>query len=1093
MNKFTDEQTAAVHSIECNTVVSAGAGSGKTSVLVERFLYLLQSCDIRKPLNVQDILAITFTRKAALEMRQRLRTRLTDFLHEDSGRRDYWQKQLLNLDRASIGTIHGLCNSILKSNPVESGLDPAYIVAEENEAETFFDDENREFLRRQLHDKDQSAISLSQEYGSVRLLTLLRELFKKDAWPQPGEDLLAPYRQAAAEAESAQKRLSVQCENEMGGLLSPGNQVLLTGKFTKLKTILAQPSLSFTDRKFLEKTLGKLTLRSKADKELVQSLKQDLQLVLGRPALLKAQELMPHWVAYVRTLKEKLAVAKNEAGMLTFNDLELRALELLRQYPEVLAKCRERYKFIMVDEFQDTNERQRRLIYLLAGGREEHLLGRRLFVVGDPKQSIYRFRGAEVQVFSRVRQEIVAQGGRDIVLKDNFRSTDRVLAFCNLLFSQLLAGSRQHQLSYESLNSHLQGNIQPVLWLLDYEKSQRSELRRSEGRLMAAEIIRLHDAEGVAFQDIDILLRTMNQVEIYASRLQDAHIPYVIVDGRGFYERQEIIDLINLYAAVLHPEDNKSLTGTLRSPFFGVSDQVLTELYLQEGDADLWSRILNYSGADPQLIRAVRLLQELHLQANGLSLPDFNNLIADKLQLEADMLMQPHGAEKWANCCKLMEAASDFAQKGGSLSGWTEYLSRCRSDGVREPAATLPADGAVTLMTIHKSKGLEADTVFLPALDAGTAANRTQISYLAGTGLGIPVCNEQEELEITQVLQQIKETDKELEKEEGSRLLYVGMTRAKRRLYLLGGRQVSKSGIAKSSHWLQDIQQSVPEDDPHWGCRIFTLPLKSALKTFGTTEISVIKPTVDLAFLEPLPQYGSVNATYFSASALQSYLYCQRRYYYETIQKILPFAQEDVSLGKLPNVISGGIAHRTLELYDGKNLKTAFLEAVRDYIPGQEKAAEPILDMLERYLASPLYESFCGRPQKKELRIQLPLTEDGSLQMTGYIDVLVANEDGTFDIIDYKTGKPPEKDPGTGYAYQLAFYCMAVERSFGKKIRKASLHFLRNDSEWILPPGNWLQEATALCQEMAAKKQEDDYKTDLGHCVFCPFAYMCRR
>jgi ATP-dependent helicase/nuclease subunit A len=163
---------------------------------------------------------------------------------------------------------------------------------------------------------------------------------------------------------------------------------------------------------------------------------------MSMPLLVKAKSILPSWQKFITALQKYLDDQKTESNTLSFDDLEMRALNLLKNNPQVLQKCQKRYKQIMVDEFQDTNERQRQLIYLLAGGHADKLGGTSLFVVGDPKQSIYRFRGAEVQVFAKVRQEIKAMGGKDIVLDQNFRSTNKVVNLCNHVF-EMFAGSDQ--------------------------------------------------------------------------------------------------------------------------------------------------------------------------------------------------------------------------------------------------------------------------------------------------------------------------------------------------------------------------------------------------------------------------------------------------------------------------------------------------------------------------------------------------------------------------------------------------------------------------------------------------------------------------
>lgn len=1093
MRKYTEEQLEAIHSLEQNTVVSAGAGSGKTSVLVERYLYLLQPGTGKKPVSTQEILAITFTRKAATEMRQRIRSGIVAKLQSQGEEHAYWQEQLTNLDKAQIGTIHSLCNSILKNNPVESNLDPAFVVAEERDADVFLETQTKNFVRQQLRAQNPEVLQLTGEYGSVRFLNQVTELWREGNFPPPDADLRPPYEAALDLAEQSRQWLQQTCADDLETALSPKNWQRLQENWPQVQAALAGTGTTREQRQLLASTLGTLKANSKTDRELVKAIRENLNCFLSIPVLQKALGLIPAWQHFLTDLRAYVQNQKAAAGLLSFDDLEQRALDLLSNSPQVLRKYRQKFRYLMVDEFQDTNERQRQLIYLLAGGDKDKLLGNHLFVVGDAKQSIYRFRGADVQVFAQVRAEIKKQGGREIVLAKNFRSQRKVLEFCNRIFAVLLEAGRQHNLIFEPLEADDElGQLQPHLWVLEYQKEQREEERLGEAHLMAAEIIRLHQEEKLAFNKIYILLRTMTQVATYAAALQEAGVPYAIVDGRGFFDRQEILDLINLCAVLVNPRDNTALNGVLRSPYFGIDDNWLTRMYLDGEEEFLWDKLPRFQEQEPHLARAWKILQNLQQLAACLSLPDLLNAIEEALDPVTVQLLQEGGREKVANYRKFVTLAVNFAAQGGTTVDWLQELQQQRQEKVREAAATVVTSDAVTIMTIHKAKGLEADTVFVPNLDARTETDKVSIKYLPGQGLGISVCNEEEELVATPVLQNFKELEKELNGEERSRLLYVALTRAQQRLYLLGGHLLTK-GSSKTSNWVTDLKSILGTADQEVDIRQLDLTTQKPEPPAPLTAVvdDACLPVAEK--LASLPGFGLHNSTYFSASVLQEYLYCPRRYYYEVVEQIPPLAVDlGPANGQLAATETGHLAHQVLERYDGTNFATVYQQAVQEFAGGDTVKAAPVQTMLEQYLASPLYQSFAAKKRQTEYRVQLPLTDDGKLIMTGYIDVLVENEDGSCDIIDYKTGRPPEQEPGAGYAYQLAFYQLAVARLLGKKVRQASLHFLRNCQEWVLPPGDWLQAATGLCRELAGKKAEADYPVNQEHCQTCPFAYLCR-
>jgi ATP-dependent helicase/nuclease subunit A len=958
MRKFTEKQLEAIHSLEQNTVVSAGAGSGKTSVLVERYLYLLQPETGKKPVSTQEILAITFTRKAATEMRQRIRSGIVAKLQSPGEDHGYWQEQLTNLDKAQIGTIHSLCNSILKNNPVESNLDPAFTVAEEREAAVFLETQTKNFVRQQLRAKNPEVLQLTGEYGSVRFLRQVQQLWQEGNFPPPEADLRPPYEQALALAESSRQWLQENCTEKLEFTLSQKNWQRLQESWPQVRQALAGAVLTKDQGQLLAGTLGALKANSKTDRELVKAIRENLNCFLSIPVLQQALQLIPAWQHFLTGLRAYVQTQKAEAGLLSFDDLEQRALELLDTCPQVLEKCRQKYHYLMVDEFQDTNERQRQLIYLLAGGAKDKLLGNHLFVVGDAKQSIYRFRGADVQVFAQVREEIQQQGGKDIVLAKNFRSQRKVLEFCNQVFGVLLDADRQHNMTFEPLEADdEEGQLQPHFWVLDYQKDQREEERSSEARLMAAEIIRLHQEEQLDFNKIYILLRTMTPVATYATALQEAGVPYAIVDGRGFFDRQEILDLLNLCAVLVNPRDNTALTGVLRSPYFGIDDNWLTRMYLEGAEPYLWDKLPHWQDQEPQLARAWKILQELQQLAACLSLPDLLNAIEEALDPVTVLLLQDGGREKVANYQKFVTLAVNFAAQGGTTVTWLQELRQQREDQVREAAATVISSDAVTIMTIHKAKGLEADTVFVPNLDARTETDKVSIKYLPGQGLGISVCNENEELVETPVLQNFKAVEKELNGEERSRLLYVAMTRAQQRLYLLGGHLLTKSS-SKTSNWVTELQSILGAAEQDLDVRQIDLTATKIEAPAALTAVQAGAALPPAAKLAPLPGFGLHNSTYFSASALQEYLYCPRRYYYEVVEQLPPLAAELEPAGRqLAATAIGHLAHQVLERYDGTNFAAVYRQAVQEHANGNLALAAPVQKMLEQYLASPLYQS----------------------------------------------------------------------------------------------------------------------------------------
>ena len=1205
MADFTEAQKTAITRLERNMVVAAGAGSGKTRVLVERYVHILDlgRLDPAKTVPATEILAVTFTRKAATEMRERVGRIIREKIvsGQDGA---YWNERLKELSRAQIGTLHSFCSNLIRSNPVECGLDPNFTVAEDTEATEFIQEATREILRENLREEDPATLALCEEYGSTRMLEQMATLLVREM-PGAEEDLVAPYKALLEELEEARTELVRTTWDEVEADLKAGNKnhkVLSAcwDEFHDALEAVEEPA----SRAFLldvRKQLGKRG--SQQEKDRIEWIRNGIDRIMEIPLMRRACELMPSWQSFLDGLKRDLRARKLERSLLTFDDLEEMALELLQTHPAVLRKVRGMYRYVMVDEFQDTNSRQRKLIYLISNrqgsGGEDRLGPEGLFVVGDPKQSIYRFRGADVSVFRKVREEIRDSGGHEVLLKDNFRTAAPILDFCNGLFPFLMgdgtlfasgkggdAGESGGDggVEYEPLDPNKTGKEVPVLCLAAYEKEEKPLSTRKEAEWLA-ELIRdqkesgsVSDGEGgtrpAGYGDMAVLMQTMTQVGLLEEVFSAAGIPYAVVDGRGFYDRIEIRDLVTLFNFVVSPRENKYLLGLLRSVYFGIDDITLTSLCLLLGarkkreedlrqimeepggeeaeacslaDLSLWRLVQDIAdrkkdGMDetgdleleelemaPEqerlLLRGVEILRRLCREAALLNLQDFCNLMEELLLPETVLALQPGGPEKVADYGKFREIVRQYTvSRQGDVSGFAAYLETMREINRKEAAATVDAPEAVQILTIHKSKGLEFPLVFLPFLSRSGRGDTDMVKYLSGPGLGIKLHDGDNRLADSPVLSLIKRTDKALNEAEKIRLLYVAMTRAEEKLFLLGSVAAGdeEDGLkkpGKSSDLLNRIRLALPACKDLVETRVRRLEEISIPEGEREESRREIDLEALLARTEPLPDYGSRGMTWFSASALQEYEFCPRRYYYQDLERITPLDMEVESGDRLPASRLGNLVHSVLEqmaksfiyseegpagtVYRNRmdrigtaDLERFYANAVREFAGGNFTLAQPGREMLERYLASPLYREFASRQIMAEWGFQLPLLTDGerTFHITGFVDAMGETESGGLEIVDYKTGRPPaDGEAKAGYAWQLQLYKMAVEKVFGRPVEKASLHFLQNCSAWVMPDQDYEQEILELCNGIAGKKREEEYPAETGKCLHCPFEYMCRK
>ena len=1118
----TPEQALAINTIKTNVSLLAGAGSGKTYVLMKRFVQILRA-DLS--VNPTNIVAITFTRKAADEIKGRVRHAVSECVEQAQNdlERLRWQEHLQKVESAPISTIHSLCSRILRDNPVETQLDPEFTILEDFEAQEFFKETLQQYLRKNI--KENAALRrLVQTYGVNSFVNQVTALGDKLSELVREDNLAEPYLKAKEELPALQQKLFAAVREviearEALGAKTKGRQTLTeaAGLLDEMqKQLLApEPDCSLLDASGVVKVSGKALA---AELTNLKNLRQELNHVLLNA---KGCDLVQDWLAVLQEFYACLSARKQENNILFNDDLDLLAIEHLQKNEALRQKYQERYKYIMVDEFQDTNERQRQLIYLLCGNK---LDGKNnLFIVGDVKQSIYRFRHADVSVFNKVKEDIAQNAGQNLGMKTNFRSTQSIVESCNTAFCQLMDLPKE-EICLEHHEGANTGGAKVCLLQVPY-KSKEDELGAKEDKWQKeAEAIAAYLQQELPKVEPQlrpgaskaILLRAMTHCEILRQTLQGYGINCVVVKGKGFYEQQEVLDILNLLAALHNRYASLELAGALRSNYFGLDDATLTQLFWQiENDKPLWDVLQAVGRGELQLnlqpeqqalaMHAAERLRSLRQAAALMALPELFAQLWDELKPEFVLSQQENGPSKLANVKKLRRLAQQYCQtKQASLAEWLQNVKDLRASSSKEPAATVQADDALQIMTIHNSKGLEFDFVILPQLDKSVKGDTASIKYLPGKEgeqglLGIKVPDKEMQLQNSGVYELAKARDSELEEEESRRLLYVAMTRAQKQLLMVGTVAEEKLpeaviALPSAKGWWQQLQAvyeadwEKQESSCPWVRLLCADDLSPAVAQQGEQQQLALEPLA----LAPLPAYAACVRTCFTASALQTYLHCQRQYYYQQVLAVPELEQTAAGeqAHELPASVTGSIVHKALELYNGYNAEAVFAIALDEFAPGA--AATQAKSMFDAYIVSDLYKAL-PKKQKRELEFVQPLQQE--LAAEGVIDLLAFDEDDKMIIVDYKTGTPPEPDEvKLGYAYQLALYKDAAEKLYpGKKVVRAELHFLQNMSVWQLPlDKSYLQEAVELCEEISGKGEEDDFACICNDsCAYCHYAYLC--
>ena len=791
-------QQAAAINAPGNLLIRAGAGSGKTEVLARRVVALLtRGVTEGPPLEPEAIAAITFTEKAALDMRARIAGVLEERISAAAASAPAETETLIRARRrlvlARISTIHAFCARILRENPVAAGLDPGFEVLDEYESATFFERICRATLVAAVRRGDLGArllIGARRLRGSTyregaldlaqRLLAEANRLGRDAAW------ILAQAEARAAGLAQAPDQTAA-CAHELAGLIDElVNSGEGGGKLDRLRGMWpsTRPSVLGLDSGAEPAALDILravcaAMPDARSKETGPTVKLTRELVAATDKSFQLEgALIAAWgerLAVAPTLaaaqlllraERDFAEAKRRERAVTFDDLLIMVRDLLRDQPAVADRYRIELHAILVDEYQDTNAVQDEIIALLTEPRAGVAPPAELFIVGDEKQSIYRFRGADVRVFRRSRDS----SPTTLPLAENRRSTPNILNFVNGLSASAMAADGDasapaYRVVWEASHALTPARgtivdypVEIIPALADDDptsgvmtgKLNAVEKRALEARAIAdrvraivaaGESIIAADGEPrpAGYRDIAVLFRAFSNIAIYEEAFIAAGIPCHTVKGRGFYGRREVIDLVELLAAVDDPRDSIALAATLRSPFFALSDNTLLELGLglQEaggsggpsalGDLFAGTRIdfeWLATGRD-EAEQAWRVLDELRRIRGRAPLLEIVERALELTDYETVMAGLPQGAQRVANLRKLMDLALRFdALHFFSFHDFVVYLRRLLEEEPYEPQAQIlgEREDVVRLMTVHQAKGLEFPIVILA--DAGRGPNR---------------------------------------------------------------------------------------------------------------------------------------------------------------------------------------------------------------------------------------------------------------------------------------------------------------------------------------------------------------------------------
>ena len=1084
---FTQEQRAAIESRGENLLVAAAAGSGKTTVLVERVMQLLA-----EGANIDEMLIVTFTRAAASELRAKLARRLM----EASGA---LEEQSVRLERATITTIHGFCAELLRAHFESAGVSAGFRVLDEANARRMEDEALDEALEEAYaaFDGDLDALDFGRGPKKVRAMAqdLLRAL---DARPDPqawidrsvGEDwqpLFDVLAQAAcASLEEARDRTDEAHSLVLGSL--PGYEEALAYDMAALYGIPEDADYAHLHKALRDFRQERLKPSRGKDefgvREFVKLLREEAKRAVQRAQSLVAlseedaradmKANRPALRALARLAQRAQALLdekKAEEGALSYGDLERYALRALR-VEECARAARERWKWIFVDEYQDTSEIQEAILSALVGQGNA-------FFVGDVKQSIYRFRMAEPELFLR-RQARYArgEGGRLIALTANFRSSDGIVDFVNAVFERALRGGAD-EIAYtgderlraarafagERVELHILSPEKDIHEIgADEEEESEAELlsgAQAEAQWIAGRIHSLMEADPtLRYRDIAVLTRVKQNVLAPMARvLADEGIPVYADEAGGYTDAFEVRLALALLKLVDNHLDDLSLLAVLRSPLVGLSSRELAQLRLAAGDAPLYEAVLH--SQDPALAAFARQLDAWRDRSRRLPLGQF----VDSLLMETGLVhyasAMPSGAARRGNLHLLSARAAAYEENGaGGLAGFLRHTETVARQGGEDAAHALGEnDDVVRLMSVHKSKGLEFPVVFAAQLGRGFRGQKADdsLSWHAQLGFALPYTDPALSVRRETLARRAIACRKAAEDlAEEKRILYVLLTRARDRLILVGTLKNRPlipwrwkgNNVLHPKNALDIVTSGIYElgGEPQWHEPGAVPPESRASETLAPRQLR-----------EALLQAREAPADEKLAAALAwRYPYAEAA---EAPLKLTitglvreiegPAVRQE--LVERPAFLSEGqpsAAQRGTDVH--RLLARADLSAIR---AGQW----PEENRVRRFFASPLGQrllqssrverewAFDLRLQPADARRLAGLETAEPVMVQGVIDACFL-EDGAWVIVDYKSGRDDE-----AYHRQIRLYAHALAAITQKPVKEAAVFLLQSGAAIPVP------------------------------------------
>jgi ATP-dependent exoDNAse (exonuclease V) beta subunit len=1066
---FTGEQLVAIERRHGELLLDAGAGSGKTAVLVERFVRLVHEDGVE----VGQILAITFTEKAATELRDRIRARLRELGDGDGARAT---------EGAWISTIHGFCARVLRASALAAGIDPAFAVLDEADTTTMAELAFERALEEATDDAD--AVDLLAGYRVARVRRAIVDVHDElrsrghavPSLPPPAApgDLEGPRRALAAARDDAARELATlpSCGASVADALA---------RLQRCAEVIAaeHPWPGDIDAARLRNG-GAAALSSESCHRYRDALEA------FREACARREGVRAHGFLdrLLRAYGSRYTELKRERSALDFEDLELLTRDLFARHRELRGRYARRFEQIMVDELQDTNPVQLELIEAIA--REN------LFTVGDAMQSIYGFRHADVELFETRGERLAAVGAR-ATLTANFRSRPELLDALNIAFAPAFGDGFRPLRPGRADDAETAAT--PVELLVvdkgaDWGPSAgelSATWRLAEARVLAGRVLELVHA-GAAPRDIVLLARATTDLRAYERALEDRGVPTYVIGGRGYWSHPQVIDFVAYLSALANPLDEEALFTVLASPLVGASADALVVLAAARSEArDPWSVV-----RDPEALlddidardrdRLAAFARWFAGERERAPRAPIEELIERALELsgyDLTMLAMPGGARRLANVRKLMRLGREHESRhGGDLRGFLDLVRGLASGRLAEPRESeAPVEGegldAVRLMTIHRAKGLEFPIVCVADLGRAPWIGGGELIRVGRDGrLGLKVARAGRGRLLGALdYDAVGAARDEADRREERRLYYVAMTRARERLLLSGAvtcepwpdpRRAAPLGWIAPA-FVPDIAARaaageldgvVERVEGEWRARVaYRVVRPDREPSFAETLAPATPPPPPEAPLAAGSAPRSVEwlgpaVASLSYTSLGEYARCGYRFYLERVLGLPGVVARGAAGGAgeagggapaagISAAERGVLVHALLETLDyrlGRLPSAAATEAAAARAGISASAAElgEAVELVERFIDTDLRRRLAAASdvrREQHFAFLLECDRSGPVVVDGVLDV-VAREGRRIVVVDYKSdrlaGAEPADVVASEYRIQRLVYALAA-------------------------------------------------------------------